>query len=93
MIPVKPDGGKPSETAELMPSIKEVMDYARLSYNEVLDLPCDLFLLMKKHAFLDRMNATEEGRQYLRDCERLKQTEPDYEKLKTLKGYKAEEVK
>ena len=95
MLPVKPgEGGNGaehvSETAELMPSIKMVMDYGRLSFNEVLELPCDVFLLMKRHAYIDQLNETEEGRQYLRDCERLRQTEPDYEALRQMPGYRAE---
>lgn len=76
-----------------MPSIKLVMDYGRLSFYEVMSLPCDVFLLMKKHAVIDRLNQTEEGRRYLKDCRRLSQTKPDYEALKSLPGYLRKEVK
>lgn len=75
-----------------MPTIKSVMDYGGLSYFQALQLPVDLFLLMKKNAFLDKMNATDEGKQYLKDCERLRTTEPDYDKLRSMPGYQAEEV-
>lgn len=68
------------------------MDYGRISYNEALDMPIDLFLLMKKNATLDRLRSTPEGRQYLEDCRRLAQKEPDYEALRQLPGYQKEEV-
>jgi len=68
------------------------MDYGRLNYFEVMQLPFDLFLLMKKNAFIDKMNESEEGRQYLKDCERLRQTTPDYGALRELPGYRAEVV-
>ena len=65
----------------MMPSIKDVMDYGRMNFDEVMALPFDLFMLMRKHAFIDRMNQSEEGRQYLRDCKRLGQKSPEFEKL------------
>lgn len=75
-----------------MPTIKSVMDYSGLDYYKVLSLPVDLFLLMKKNAFLDKMNTTEEGKKYLQDCKRLSTTEPDYDRLRSMPGYQAEEV-
>ena len=44
-------------------------------------MPTDLFLLMRKNYIVDNLRQTEEGREYLADCERLKQTEPDYQAL------------
>lgn len=97
IIPMKPGEGERgvqdiADEQYLLPAIKQVMDYSRLNYFEVMELPFDLFLLMKKHAFIDKMNETEEGRQYLKDCERLKKTKPDYSALKELPGYRAEVV-
>ena len=65
-----------------MPSIKQVMDYGRLTYYEALDLPCDVFKLMLKNAIVDRLKETEEGREYLEKCERMKITTPDIMGLK-----------
>ena len=58
------------------------MDYGRLNYYQVLDLPCDVFKLMLKHAIVDKLKETEEGREYLEKCERLAVTTPDIEGLK-----------
>ncbi|MDD3502505.1 MAG: hypothetical protein PHE63_00240 [Eubacteriales bacterium] len=61
----------------MMKDIKLVIDYSGLNYNDVMQLPVDTFRLMLKNAFLDRLMSTPEGRKYLEDCERLKQTAPD----------------
>lgn len=60
-----------------MPNIKRVMDYSRLNYFEVLDLPVDTYLMMLKCSVIDELNSSEEGRDYLEKCERLKQTSID----------------
>lgn len=49
-----------------------------------LDLPCDLFLACYRAYAIERLSETEEGRKYLEDCERLKQTKPDKEGLRKL---------
>lgn len=67
---------------EIMPSIKKVMDYGRLTYYEALELPCDVFKLMLKNAIVDGLKETEEGRDYLAKCERLNKTTPDIAGLK-----------
>lgn len=51
--------------------------YSGLTYNEVLQLPTDLFLLMVKNQYLEEMNKTKEGQEYLDKCKRLSTTEPD----------------
>ncbi len=51
---------------------------------EALELPCDLFLACYRAHAIERLNETEEGRQYLKDCERLRQTRPDREGLRRL---------
>lgn len=64
-----------------MPSIKRVMDYSRLNYYEVLELPCDVFLLMARNSYIDELNSTEQGREYLKKCKRIATTEMDEEAL------------
>ena len=70
---------------ELMPSIKRVMDYSHLNYYEVLNLPCDVFLLMARNSYIDELNATEQGRDYLEKCRRIATTEMDEEALSDFK--------
>ncbi len=50
-----------------------------------LDLPVDMYMLCYKNHTVDRLMQTEEGRQYLEDCERYRQTKPDREGLRRLK--------
>lgn len=57
------------------------MDYTGLNIHEALDLPCDMYLLAIKHATIDKLSQTEEGRKYLADCERLQTTSPDLEAI------------
>ncbi|MPL94034.1 hypothetical protein SDC9_40182 [bioreactor metagenome] len=65
-----------------MPAIALVMRYSGLNYKETLDLPADIFLLLRKNALIDDYKATPEGREYLKKCERLRQTDPDLEKVR-----------
>ena len=58
------------------------MTYSGMSYNEVLDLPVDIFGLMRKNYIVDNLMKTEEGIEYLQDCERLNNTKIDIQSLK-----------
>lgn len=69
-----------------MPSIRQVIQYSGMNYNEVLELPLDVFLLMRKHYIIDKLMETEEGQQYLKDCERLTQKDIDITNLKRVFG-------
>lgn len=51
---------------------------------EAFQLPVDLFMLYHKNAIVDKLMQTEAGRQYLEDCERLKQTKMDKKGLQSL---------
>lgn len=66
-----------------------VSAYTRLNINEVLSLPCDLFLLYLKNAYIEKMLQTEEGRKQLQDYKRLHTEEADINGLQ--KFYKVEE--
>lgn len=70
--------------------IRMVVKYTNMTQTEVLKMPHDLFLANFKFAFIEEKMSTEEGRKYLKKAERLKQTEPDYKKLKKLKQYKTD---
>lgn len=73
-----------------MHSIRLVTQYTNMSQDKVLQLPHDLFLLNLKNAFIEDKLKTPEGREYLKKAYRLQQTEPDYEKLRQMKGYRIE---
>ena len=75
---------------EILPSIKRVIEYSGLTFNEVLDLPTDLFMLMLKNHYVDELNKTEEGREYLEKCKRLNTTTID--KVKIRRKIKQNEV-
>lgn len=74
----------------LMYRIRMVVKYANMTQSEVLQMNHDLFLANFKYAFIEDKMSTEEGREYLKKANRLQQSEPDYDKLKSLKGYKKE---
>lgn len=63
-----------------------MVEYARLSVHEALELPVDMFMLCRKNYTIDRLMQTEDGREYLKDCERLKQTTMDFEGLAKLRA-------
>lgn len=56
------------------------------------EMPHDLFLLCLRNAIISEYEQSKEGRQYLKDAVRLKQTEPDFAKIRAQKGYTAEKI-
>lgn len=69
---------------QYMDEIFDVMSYSGMPYNEVMVLPIDVFLLIRKTGYIRELQKTEEGQKYLKDCERYKVTEPDIEGLQRL---------
>lgn len=65
----------------LMQDIKCVMDYGSLNYFQALNLPCDVFKLMMKNYFIDKCMQSEQGRQYLTECDAYSRTQPDIDGL------------
>lgn len=61
--------------------IKAISDYSKLSFQEVMDLPIGLFLILKKDAWLHNNMRTEQGKKFLKALRRLRQTEPDYQAI------------
>ena len=51
---------------------------------DAFQLPVDLFMLYHKNAIVDKLMQSQEGRDYLEDCERLKQTKMDKQGLHSL---------
>ena len=60
-----------------------VADYARISLMAVADLDYIEYLILRRDAFISRLNEFEEGRKYLNDAWRLTQTKPDRKRLRT----------
>lgn len=71
------EGGEGHDEEQLMPSIRRVIEYSGLTFVDVLQLPTDVFLLMVKNHYLDELQSTQEGRDYLAKCKRLNTTEAD----------------
>lgn len=61
-----------------------ISDYTRLSFDECNQLDILTYKQLLVDAFIDLMNQTEEGRDYLERCWMLKQTEPDRTGLREL---------
>lgn len=79
MLPSLPAEAMEGEAAaeEIMPAIHRVIAYSGLDYFRVLELPIDVYQLMLKNHFVDELNGTQEGRDYLEKCKRLSTTEVD----------------
>jgi hypothetical protein len=99
MTPVKP--GESASDRDILSTIQPeswltmvhtVIEYSGHNYREVLQMPCDLFFLMKRNATIEALSQTEKGNEYLNDCKRLQATKPDYEAIKKRSEYIAEEV-
>lgn len=54
-----------------------VSQYVGINIFDVDELPIDAYLFYLREAFIHKMNQTEEGRKYLENCWRVRQTEPD----------------
>lgn len=63
-------------------SEKTVMDYARLNFLEIEQLPIDVYLGLQRDAYIYNLNQTESGREYLENCWIMEQTEPDRKQLR-----------
>ncbi|MDL2250774.1 hypothetical protein LJC51_08985 [Lachnospiraceae bacterium OttesenSCG-928-J05] len=52
-------------------------DYMNLDFIEIQNLDIDIYLYFMREAFIYEQMKTEEGREYLENCWRIKQTKPD----------------
>ena len=68
---------------------KIVADYANLSIPEAEQLPLDIYRLYLRDGFINKMQQSKSGMEYLENCWYLEQTEPD---RKRLQRWKQEEV-
>ena len=54
----------------------------RIPLPDVDDLDYIDYLIIRRDAFISRLNSTEEGRKYLNNAYRLTQTKPDRKRLR-----------
>lgn len=57
-----------------------------MSITQALELPVDLFALCVKNWTIGELMQSEEGREYLDDCRRFRQTKMDFEGLDRLRA-------
>lgn len=79
---------KGEQGIEMMENIAYLNMKTRMSHTEILNLPYAIFLSYLKHYQMFDLMSTPEGREYLEKVERLKQTTPDFNKLRKVSGYK-----
>lgn len=77
--------GEENKDIELMENTKLVIDYLNLDFNKVMELETDVFLLALKCAIMEKLQQTEEGREYIKKCNRLNTTELDVKGFERLK--------
>ena len=80
-MPPEAQEGEQKYGIELIPSIHKVAKYTNQSFQEVLELPFDFFLQCLKNQVVNELMEMEEGREYLKKCERFNTTEPDLDAL------------
>ena len=67
---------------------KLVIDYSKLNIIEVLELDIVTYWLLLRDAVVYKHMQTEDGREYLYNCWKLEQTDPERQKLR--KNFKKE---
>ena len=66
---------------ELIEEVKMVADYCNLSLVDALNLPCDLFALALKKAFILKLRNSKEGQEVLKLSEYMERTDCDLDML------------
>lgn len=62
---------------------KIVIDYAKISYLDVLDLDCYTFWLLLRDAFIYNCQSTKDGQEYLENAWIFEQKRPDRSELRS----------
>lgn len=60
--------------------------YTGLDFQEIKRLPYIEYLQYRRDAFINRLNQSESGQEYLRNAWRMEQTEPDRAALRRMFG-------
>nr|DAN87284.1 MAG TPA: hypothetical protein [Caudoviricetes sp.] len=61
-----------------------------MNFIEIEELPIDVYLLLMRDAFIYKQEKSPEGREYLNNCWRIGQTEPDRPALRKRFGKEGE---
>lgn len=61
---------------------KLIIDYTGLSLIEIYDLDVDIYMFLRREAYIYNLRESEQGREYLKNCYRIQQTKPDREKVR-----------
>lgn len=70
-----------------MPNVAYLQRKTHMSIKEIMKLPYTVYLsLLKENQMMD-LQETEQGREYLKQIERLSVTTPDFSKLRSNYGY------
>ena len=67
---------------------KLVLDYTGLNLYQIQEMDLDVYLFYMREAFIYNMNQTKDGREYLENCWRMEQTQPERKKLREKYGKK-----
>lgn len=83
-MPYYPGGGSGDEVHYRLNTKGEklVIDYLNITIFDVQEMPIDLYLYFMREANIHKLMQTKEGREYLDNCWRMKQTKPDRKKLR-----------
>lgn len=68
--------------------LNRMSKYSGLNFNEVLNLPYSMYLLLSKDSWIDVCNNTESGREFLKTIWRLQQTKADTNKIREFQSRK-----
>lgn len=66
--------------------IKLISDYTRLNFIECLELDILTYKVLLKDAYIYRLEQSEQGKEYLKNCWYEEQTVPDFNTLKSMFG-------
>lgn len=61
---------------------KLVIDYLNISIFDIQEMPIDLYMYFMREAYIHELSQTKEGKEYLENCWRMEQTEPDRKKIR-----------
>lgn len=61
---------------------KMVMDYLNITIFDVQEMEIDLYLYFLREAYIYGLMLTKDGREYLDNCWRIEQTEPERKKIR-----------
>jgi hypothetical protein len=62
--------------------IKLICDYTGLNFKEINDMDFDEYKLLFRDAYIWKLQQSEKGQEFLKDCWALEKSEPDREKLR-----------